>query len=423
MTELLRKSHSAREADSVPAPKRQDTSAARSSFRIRSVETFILRVPLGDQRFYSSQAAFPERNSLLVKIVTADGLEGWGEGGQYGPPEPVSACIRHVLAPRIIGRDVLHPSVVWEDLYAFSRDFGQKGAYIEALSAVDIALWDIFGKMLGQPIAALIGGFYRDSVKAYATGCYYGEDYNDQASLLRKLAAEAETYASAGFDTLKIKIGLLPIKQDAERVAVVRKAIGNDVSLLVDANHAYNSSGAIRMGRVLERHGVQWFEEPVVPEDRDGYRRVRNVLDVPIAGGECEFTRFGFLELFRGRCLDIAQPDLCVCGGLSEWIRIQSLAMSFGVLTIPHVWGSGIAMAAALQAIATIPPTPFTISPVPLQNDPVVEFDRKPNPLRDDLLEENFVLDNGGVRIPNAPGLGVTISEAVLARYVRPEAS
>jgi D-galactarolactone cycloisomerase len=414
-----------RPADESAAPlaTRQFAALAPSRFRIRSLDTFIPRVPLGEQRFFSSQAAFPERNSLLVKVTTADGLVGWGEGGQYGPPEPVSACIRHVLAPRLIGRDIGHPGEVWEDLYVFSRDFGQKGTYIEALSAVDIALWDIFGKMLGQPVAALVGGFYRETVKAYATGCYYGEDYNDQASLLRRLITEAETYADAGFDILKMKIGLLPIKKDTERVAVVRKSIGNDIALLADANHAYNSSGAIRMGRALEQHGVLWFEEPVVPEDRDGYRRVRNALDIPIAGGECEFTRFGFLELFRNQCLDIAQPDLCVCGGLSEWSRILTLAMSFGVLTIPHVWGSGIAMAAALQAIATIPPTPFTINPVPLQNEPVVEFDRKPNPLRDDLLEQNFVLEKGAVRIPTEPGLGITVNEAVLARYAKPEAS
>jgi D-galactarolactone cycloisomerase len=415
--------HPADESAADPLAKRKFGSLASSRFRIRSLETFVLRVPLGEQRFFSSQAAFPERNSLLVKITTADGLVGWGEGGQYGPPEPVSACIRHVLAPRLIGRYVDHPGAVWEALYVFSRDFGQKGTYIEALSAVDIALWDIFGKRLGQPVAALIGGFYRETVKAYATGCYYGEDYNDQASLLRRLAAEAETYANAGFDILKMKIGLLPIEKDAERVAVVRKSIGNEIGLLVDANHAYNSSAAIRIGRALEQHGVLWVEEPVVPEDRDGYRRLRKALDIPIAGGECEFTRFGFLALFRSQCLDIAQPDLCVCGGLSEWARIQSLAMSFGVLTIPHVWGSGIAMAAALQAIATIPPTPFTMNPVPLQNEPVVEFDRKPNPLRDDLLEQNFVLENGAVRVPTAPGLGVTVSEAILARYSKPETS
>ena len=409
-----------------PRPEKIETAApgrdaiASFGFRIRSIETFILRVPLGDRRFFSSQAAFPERNSLLVKIVAENGLVGWGEGGQYGPPEPVSACIRHVLGPRIIGREVRHPAAMWEDLYVFSRDFGQKGTYIEALSAVDIALWDIFGKLLGQPVSVLIGGVFRDRVRAYATGCYYGEDYNDHALMMRGLIAEAESYADAGFDTMKMKIGLLPIKRDAERVAAVRKAIGDDMALLVDANHAYNSASAIRIGRALENNGVLWFEEPVVPEDRDGYRRVRRALDVPIAGGEAEFTRFGFLELFRGQCIDIAQPDLCVCGGLSEWSRILTLAMSFGILTVPHVWGSGVAMAAALQAIAAIPPTPFTINPIALQNEPVIEFDRKHNPLRDDLLVENFVMDNGSVCVPQGPGLGIEVSEAVLARYATP---
>jgi D-galactarolactone cycloisomerase len=312
---------------------------------------------------------------------------------------------------------------VWENLYVFSRDFGQKGTYIEALSAIDIALWDIYGKFLGQPISALIGGAHRGRVRAYATGCYYGEDYNDHASMMRSLIAEAEGYASAGFEILKMKIGLLPIKRDAERVAAVRNAIGQDMALLVDANHAYNSAGAIRMGRALEQQGVLWFEEPVVPEDRDGYRRIRKTLDIAIAGGEAEFTRFGFLELFRGECLDIAQPDLCVCGGISEWCRILTLAMSFGVLMVPHVWGSGVAMAAALQAIATIPPTPFTINPVVLENEPAVEFDRKHNPLRDDLLIENFVLEEGSVCVPTGPGLGIEINEAVVARYSAPSAT
>ena len=388
--------------------------------KIRSIETFTLRVPLGSQTFFSSQAAFPERNSLLVRITTEEGVVGWGEGGQYGPPEPVASCIRDVLSPLLVGRSFDHPARVWEKLYTFSRDFGQKGTYVEALSAIDIALWDILGKVLGQPISILLGGRHRETVRAYATGCYYGENYQDQPALLQALAAEAETYANAGFDTLKMKIGLLPIARDAERISVVRKAIGDQIGLLVDANHAYNSSGAIRMGRVLERHDIGWFEEPVVPEDRDGYRRLRRTLDVPIAGGEAEFTRFGFLELFRNECLDIAQPDLCVCGGLSEWSRIQTLAMSFGILTVPHVWGSGIAVAAALQAIATIPPTPFTVNPVALLNEPVMEFDRKPNPLRDELLEENFVLENGAVRVPAGPGLGVTIDEAVLRRYAQP---
>jgi D-galactarolactone cycloisomerase len=171
------------------------------------------------------------------------------------------------------------------------------------------------------------------------------------------------------------------------------------------------------MGRVLERLGVLWFEEPVVPEDRAGYRRVRDAIDVPIAGGECEFTRYGFRELFAGECVDIAQPDLCCAGGFSEWQKILALATSFGVLVIPHVWGSGVAVAAALQALATVPPTPFTARPVALQNEPMIEFDRSPNPLRDDLLITRFELVDGRLAIPGGPGLGVEVDMERLQHY------
>lgn len=387
---------------------------------IRSVDTFILRVPLGGKTFYSSQARFPERNSLLVRITTDDGLVGWGEGGQYGPPEPVASVIRDVFAPLLIGQPACEPVVTSERLYAFSRDFGQKGTYIEALSAIDIALWDIFGKRQGQPVHALMGGAFRTSVHAYATGCYYPEAPWDAATLLPALAEEAASYVSSGFDILKMKVGLLSIDADLARVATVRKAIGGDIKLLVDANHAYSANSALRMARAMEPYGVHWIEEPVPPEDRAGYARVRAGTSIPVAGGEAEFTRFGFRDLFVEGCVDIAQPDLCVCGGLSEFVKIQALASSFGVAVVPHVWGSGVALAAALQAIATLPPQPHTANPVPLQNEPVVEFDRKHNPLRDDLLVENFRLSGGKLDLPQGPGLGITVNETVLARYATP---
>ena len=168
------------------------------------------------------------------------------------------------------------------------------------------------------------------------------------------------------------------------------------------------------------RVGVHRIEEAVTPEDRAGYARVRAAISVPVAGGEAEFTRFGFRDLFVDGCVDIAQPDLCVCGGLSEFQKILALASSFGVSVVPHVWGSGIALAAALQAIATLPPQPHTANPVPLQNEPVVEFDRKHNPLRDGLLIENFRLSGGKLDVPQGPGLGVTVDETVLARYATP---
>jgi D-galactarolactone cycloisomerase len=383
--------------------------------KIRKIETIILRVPNQLGSFYSSQARFPERNSLLVRITSDDGLVGWGEGGQYGPPEPVATCIDDVIGPRLVGQRVDEPVRIWEESYSFSRDFGQKGTYVEAISAIDIALWDLWGKSLGRPIHALLGGAFRSEVHAYATGCYYGESYSNRAAMLCELEEEAATYVTSGFRTLKMKIGLLDIETDGERVRCVREAIGPDRNLLVDANHAYNPTNAIRMGRHLEASNVLWFEEPVVPEDRAGYRRVRDSLDVAIAGGEAEFTRYGFRDLLVGECVDIIQPDLCVSGGFSEFVKIHALASSFGVTTVPHVWGSGIALAAALQAIAAIPTNPHTYDPVPLQNEPVIEFDRKYNPLRDDLLNETFVLRDGLVSIPTGDGLGVTINEDKLA--------
>ncbi len=146
---------------------------------IKRITTFILRAPIAERAFYSSQARFPERNSLLVKIETDNGLIGWGEGGQYGPPSPVAACINDVFAPLLADARADQPVKIWEQLYAFSRDFGRQSAYVEAISAIDIALWDLWGQSLGLPVYALLFGAFRDRVTAYATGGYYGADYRD----------------------------------------------------------------------------------------------------------------------------------------------------------------------------------------------------------------------------------------------------
>jgi D-galactarolactone cycloisomerase len=386
--------------------------------RITNIQTIVLRVPLGRERFFSSQCPFPERNSLLVRVDTDGGLTGWGEGGQYGPPEPVAACVQHVLGPMLIGRNPLDKGRLWHEMYSATRDFGQKGAYLDAISGIDIALWDITGQALGQPVHSLLGGAFRSSVSAYATGCYYrGEDYLDLASSLPRLRAEARGYIEAGFEMLKMKVGLLTVEQDLERVAAVREAIGPRCTLLVDANHAYNVASALRMGKGLEAYGVRWFEEPVPPEDREGYRLLRRSLSIAIAGGECEYTRYGFRDLITAGCVDIVQPDICAAGGFSEWLKILALAESYGLFVVPHVWGSGVALAAALHAVAAMAPCPHTANPLPLQNEPVVEYDRNPNPLRDDLLKTPIRPVNGRLSVPQGPGLGIEIREDVLAEY------
>lgn len=387
--------------------------------KITGITTYRLESGLGEASFYSSQCLFERRVSLLVEIATDEGTCGWGECGQYGPKEPIESCIHDVFAPMLIGRDPTETEPIWNQLYCMTRDFGQKGCYIEALSGIDIANWDIRGKALGVPVHSLLGGAFRTRITPYATGCYYGS--NRQTPLKEVLAGhqeEASGYIRDGFNFIKVKIGLLSIEEDNKRLKAIREAVGDDVGILVDANHAYRADTAVRMGRILEEAGVLFFEEPVPPEDYRGYAFVRGKLDLAIAGGECEYTRYGFSQLMDQECVDIVQPDICVMGGLSEFQKVLAMATVRNKQVIPHVWGSGVAVASSLHAIAAIPPSPFTADPVPLQGEPVVEFDRTHNPLRDELLAEKLTLDSEGkVSTPTGPGLGIEIDRSVLEKY------
>jgi len=387
--------------------------------KIKNIALYILKVPLKEEKFYSSQCIFPERNSLLLRIETDDGIIGWGEGGQYGPAEPVVSCIENVLSQKLLERNPIEKGKIQEELYNAIRDFGRKGPYIEAISAIDIALWDIVGKAFKKPIYQFLGGAFWDSLPVYATGCYYREsDIMDYKSSLSRLGKEAEKYILLGFKIVKMKIGLLSLEEDIERVAIVRSAIGDKIILLVDCNHSYNAFTAVRMGGMLEKYDVRWMEEPVLPEDKEGYRKVRKSVNIAIAGGECEYLRYGFKDLIVGGCVDIIQPDICVCGGITEIQKILALASCYGIWIMPHVWGSGVAFAAALQFLATIPPFPHTAKAIPLQNKPVMEFDKNYNPLRDNLLKQPFELKKDGcVSVPEGDGLGIEIDEAVLKKY------
>jgi D-galactarolactone cycloisomerase len=183
---------------------------------------------------------------------------------------------------------------------------------------------------------------------------------------------------------------------------------------MVDANHAYDAVAAIRLGRMIEPHDIGWFEEPVPPEDLAGYRAVKAALSIPIAGGECEFTRFGFRDLFVSSAVDIVQPDTCAAGGLSECKKIADMAEAFGVRYNPHVWGTGIAIAASLQLLAVLPAqTPPSLAPI----EPMLEFDRTEHPIRQAILKQPIEHVGGVVRIPDGPGLGIEIDREALARF------
>ncbi len=384
--------------------------------KISRIETFVLEVPLKEQTFWSSQCSFGKRKSLLVRVTTDEGLTGWGEGGQYGPAEPVASAVHVVFAPMLLGQSISDIEVHWERMYCATRDFG-RGTTTEAISALDIAMWDILGKSMGLPVNRVMGGAFRDSVRTYATGLYYrGVELPDPGRDLAVLRDEAAGYVRAGFRAVKMKIGLFTPEQDAQRIRTVRDAIGEAVLLMVDANHAYAAHVACRMARLMEPYGVYWFEEPVLPEDRAGYRKVRASTSIAIAGGECEHTRFGFADLISGGMVDIAQPDPCCAGGLTETRRIAVLASTFGCQCIPHVWGSAVALAAGLQFLATLPPAPATAKPTAPYNEPMLEWDCNPNPLRTDLLLDPIVVEDGSVSVPTEPGLGIELDKDVLEK-------
>jgi D-galactarolactone cycloisomerase len=375
---------------------------------ITEVRTHVLEAALS-QPFAYSRAWYDTRTAMVVEIETDEGLIGWGEC--YGPARITAAVVQSV-APWLIGQDPLRTEFLWQMIYARLRDHGQKGAVIQGLSGIDIALWDIKGKHFGVPVHRLLGGPLRDEVQAYATGLYRRKSGDP----LRYLAEEAAGYVADGFKAVKLKVGF-GVEEDAAVTRAVREAIGPDIALMVDANHAYDAVAAIRLGRMIEADNIGWFEEPVPPEDVAGYRAVKAAISIPIAGGECEFTRFGFRDILALRAMDIIQPDTCAAGGLSECKKIADMAEAFGVRYNPHVWGTGIAIAASLQLLAVLPShTPPSLAPVA----PMLEFDRTEHPIRQSLLVQPIEHTKGVVRVPDAPGLGIEVDREALARFAIP---
>ena len=374
---------------------------------IKKVTCHVVSAPV-ERPFTSSRGwLYKTRGSCIVEIETNDGMVGWGEC--YGPAAVSKAYIESQFAPRIIGRDAFDVEVIWEDLYNRIKDYGPRGMVTSAMSGIDIALWDIIGKSCGKPIHKLIGGAQRSEVTAYATGLYF----IDMERLVEEAVEEARDYVEQGFVAVKMKIGLGDPKLDIRRVAAVREAVGDTTRLMVDANHCFTVPQAIRLGRELEQLNVEWFEEPISPEDIDGYVEVTRALDMAVAGGENEFTRWGFRDLVVRKAMDIVQPDVCAAGGISECRKIATLASAHGVECVPHAWGSAIGLAATLQFLAALPDQPPSFRPMP----PLLEFEQCENPFRDHLSVEPIVQLRGQVKIPAGPGLGIEIDRTVLNRY------
>ena len=361
-----------------------------------------------DEPFTSSRGwYYKTKGALVVEIRTDTGLIGWGDC--YGPAAVNRSIIDNVFKAVLIGRDPFDVEVLWEELYNKIKDYGLSGFSISSISGIDIALWDIIGKAVNQPIHKLIGGAFRTQLQAYATGLYF----KDMNRLNEEAVEEAKGYVTQGFKAIKMKIGLGSITRDIDRVAAVRDAIGPDVHLMVDANHCFNVPQAIAIGRELQKLDIFWFEEPISPEDLDGYVEVTAKLDMAIAGGENEFTKFGFRRILERRAMDIVQPDVCAAGGITECKKIAALAQASSIQCVPHAWGTAIGLSATMHYLASLPFTPPCLVPVP----PMLEYEQTFNPFRDELSSADLTHKGGFVTVPNGPGLGIEINREVLERY------
>ncbi len=378
--------------------------------KIVEIKVHVLKSPLAEP-FAFSQGWVRQRSATLVEVVTDAGLTGWGEAFAQGlePPEIAAAAIEHALKPLLIGADPLATEVLWHRMYHATRDYGRKGSVVAAISAVDIALWDIAGKARGEPVHQLLGGAFRDRVEPYATGFYRIRGQGEAA----RLAEEALRHHEAGFRLMKVKLGY-GVDDDIACMQAIGRAIeGLPITLMIDTNHAYGRAEALRLGRALADCKLRWYEEPVAPEDLRGYAEMREKLTMPIAGGENEHTMYGYRDLFAAGAVDIAQPDLGSCGGITAARHIIALAQAHGVAVNPHVWGSAIAQAASLQVIAALPVAHHSL----FAQEPVFEYDRSSHPFRQHLITEPIIQQGGWVAIPGGPGLGVEVDRAVLEKY------
>ncbi|MBM7069058.1 mandelate racemase/muconate lactonizing enzyme family protein [Actibacterium sp. 188UL27-1] len=372
--------------------------------KIAAIQTHILEHKL-DTAFESASARFDHRRHLLVEVTCEDGTTGWGEC--LGPPALNAAVINH-YKPVFLGADPLRTEPLWLQAYNLLRDQGMRGLAITALSGIDVALWDIKGKHFGMPVATLLGGRVRDSVRAYATGSFR----RDGVDRVEDIAAEVADYRAQGFDAVKIKIGF-DVAEDLRVIAAVRDAIGPDMALMIDANHGYDTGEAIALGQAAAPYDIAWFEEPVIPENLTAYQDVRAGQPIPVAGGETWHGRWAMQQALDARAVDILQPDLCGVGGFTEMRRVADQATLAGTRLVPHVWGTGVQIAASLQWMAAQLPDP----PRPEARDPILEFDRTDMPFRQAILTKPLDHKNGAVQIPDAPGLGIEIDRAALDQY------
>lgn len=384
--------------------------------KIKTVKATWLHVPIPEaQQHVSDFGRIASFDSVLVRIETECGIAGYGEAkegvGSSANCDGLVAVINHKFAPLLAGKDPRDITRIHETMYNGTRDhyalargrvfpaLGRRGIDVCAMSGIDIALWDILGKSLNAPVWRLLGGRKSERMPAYASGGWADAE---------RIGGQLNGYiAKGGFNAVKMRVGVIDgtVANSARRVRAAREAIGPDVGLMCDAHGTYSVTEAKQFCRMVEDCNLTWFEEPVTADDKRGLAEVRASTSVPIAAGESEFNRFDFRDLAELHAVDIFQPDLAICGGITEAMRIGAIASTFNLRLAPHLWAGAPAFAAGMH-VAAASPAGF-----------ILEYSLGANPMLHDLVDETFAVNDGLLDIPERPGLGITVNEAFVKRY------
>jgi len=376
--------------------------------KIEKIEIRYLEGKL-EEPFAWSQRWTDIRSVINIKVITDDGIVGWGE--TFGSLETLQAI--STVLEIAIGEDPRFIEKIWNKLYraTFQGHVFAKSA-VYAISALDTALYDIVGKYENKSASDILGGRFKDSIPVYATGLYYTNNYSFDA-----LIKEAEQHATNGYTGMKMKIGALSLKEDAMRVLEVKKTIGDDIKLMFDANEAYDPTNAIQFTKLLSNKEFEWFEEPCASRDDRSNKYVQENSYIPVSGGESLSTRWDFISRMVNRTFDIFQPDICAVGGPSEMHKVGLIAQSLGLKFNPHFWGTGISFAAALHSLSVQPLTQISMEDIPYENESVLECDKTPHPVRENLTNDIFIHNKSRVDVPNGPGLGIEVDEKALEKF------
>lgn len=347
---------------------------------------------------------FDQRLALLVRLTAADGQVGWGE--TWSMPGAAATVLRTGLGQAVLAQADGSPRGLW-DAMARTLTYDRRGLTLMAMSAVDIAAWDLAGRRAGRSIAALLGGALRSDVPAYVSGPFL----KPGADPYRDFERDIDGYLHAGFRAMKLRLGL-DARAEGVLLARVRQRVGDAFPLMADLNEGAGVRSALVFAQRFAESDLAWLEEPIRHDDLPGYARLAKALPMALAGGEALIGVTPFRDFLAQGALDVVQPDLALCGGFSEGQKIAALAEAYNVPLVPHVWGTAINFHASLQFVAGLPELRG-----PGLRYPLFEFDPSHNPFRD-MCGAVGVRADGRIAIPDAPGLGIEVDPRQFEAHV-----